>query len=133
MKQIIIFGLFIVFTSCVKNDEVLPEMYDTLLGNWTNMEWNESYVSYKKTEVMPTDNYAFNFGKENKFSEHKNAGWCGTPPITYGNFNGTWSLNDSVITIKSTYWGGYANYEWKIISIDNNNLKIKIIKEEYQK
>lgn len=65
------------------------------------------------------------------FIERKNAGWCGTPPIAYADFNGSWAKNDSLIDITVDYWGGVANYHWKIISIDNNNLILCKLKEEY--
>jgi len=62
--------------------------------------------------------------------EH-DTGWCGTPPIAYSDFDGTWNKKDSVIKITVAYWGGLADYQWKVISVDNNNLTIYRLKEEY--
>ena len=66
------------------------------------------------------------------FSTNKNAGWCGTPPISYADFEGTWKKSDSTISITVGYWGGLLDYQWKIVSIDNKSLTIVKLQEEYR-
>jgi hypothetical protein len=38
---------------------------------------------------------------------------------------------DSIINLSVDYWGGLADYEWKIISIEMNKLIVLRLKEEY--
>jgi hypothetical protein len=38
---------------------------------------------------------------------------------------------DSIINVSVDYWGGLADYEWKIISIEMNKLTVLKLKEEY--
>lgn len=62
------------------------------------------------------------------FLERKNAGWCGTPPITYGDFDGTWMEDeDGFIYITSEYWGGTQDLTFKLISVDEAHLVLEII------
>ena len=63
--------------------------------------------------------------------ERKNIGWCGTPPITYGNYDGNWQEQESILNINTSYWGGSASYQWGVIS-DNNQLVVLRITEEYE-
>ena len=64
--------------------------------------------------------YGFGFKTGHSFVERKNEGWCGTPPVTLKDFQGTWAKHDSLIDINVPYWGGTAHYQWKIISLDNS-------------
>jgi hypothetical protein len=51
------------------------------------------------------------------------------PPVWYTNYNGSWTRNESLLKIKVV--GGKAEYQWKIISVDNNTLTIYQVKDEY--
>jgi hypothetical protein len=75
--------------------------------------------------------YGIVFNSDGNILERKNAGWCGTPPLIYNDFNGTWEIKDPTIKIHVAYWGGMADYSWKIITIDNNELNIVPIESIY--
>ena len=56
-------------------------------------------------------------------------GWCGTPPISYGNYDGTWKIeDDSKLTITYEYWGGTMEEEWAISNLSTDKMKISRIK-----
>jgi hypothetical protein len=128
---ILLFSAGILF-SC--DDDINHPMVSTdqLIGHWVNPEYVDSFWVYTKSTELKADDYGFTFKAGKSFVERKNAGWCGTPPITYGDFDGIWNVNDSTINITVEYWGGEADYQWKVISINNKNLKIYKLKEDYK-
>ncbi len=65
------------------------------------------------------------------FCGKENSGWCGTPPISCSDFEGTWTKADSLLNIDVAFWGGMVDYQWKIISVDNDELTIYRMSEEY--
>lgn len=73
---------------------------------------------------MEEGQYCFGFKENGEFTERKNAGWCGTPPISYADFDGNWTINDSIVEINVEYWGGMAYYKWKIISLHEQQMSL---------
>lgn len=85
----------------------------------------------RRSENLDTDSYGFILHDDGSFTEHKNAGWCGTPPIAYDNFEGTWvPLSDTVLDITVGYWGGTLTYQMHIVSLDGNELGIRYLFSE---
>lgn len=113
--------ILFVLVACDKNDD---NPSDLLIGSWINPIANDSILTFAKANSLKDNDYGFVFNPDQEFIERKNSGWCGTPPISYADFDGSWSKNDSLIYITVGYWGGLANYQWKIVSVDNNSLTI---------
>lgn len=126
---ILLFALSII--ACEQNNENAAATTDHLIGSWFNPQYNDSIVTYDRSEGLVDNDYSFTFKEDKSFIERKNSGWCGTPPISYADFDGIWSKNDSIIEITVDYWGGTAEYTWKVLSIDDFTLKIKRIEEIY--
>ena len=126
---ILLFALFII--ACEKNNEKAAPSIDFVIGSWFNPQYNDSIVTYDRSEGLVDNEYGFSFNENETFIERKNAGWCGTPPIFYADFDGTWSKNDSIIKITVDYWGGTAEYTWKVLSVDELTMKIQKIEEIY--
>lgn len=116
---------------CSKKDEAIVIESEKLIGNWTNPVLVDTVWKYERVSSLKDNEYGFSFKQEKVFFERKNAGWCGTPPIVYDNYNGTWSRNNSEINISVGYWGGTAEYKWRIISLDDTYLTIYKEKEDY--
>lgn len=131
MKKLILFLFPILLISCEKEQELIIDNSNDLMGCWISPVVNDSVMEYSKAESLKDNEYGFEFKSGQVFIERKNAGWCGTPPIAYADFEGTWQQYDSLLVITVDYWGGTADYEWKIISIDEHSLKIYKISEEY--
>jgi len=123
--------LSIALLSCDKGDNDMNDFQLKLVGSWITYNYNDSTIIYKKVSNLKDNDYGFSFKVDGNFIERKNAGWCGTPPITYADFEGTWILNDSIIYIVLGYWGGQVEYKWKIIALDNRNLSIFKLYENY--
>ena len=129
--RLIILLLVLSLIACEKNNESAAAITDHLIGSWFNPQYNDSIVTYGRSEGLVDNEYGFSFKDDKTFIERKNAGWCGTPPISYADFDGTWSKKDSIIEITVDYWGGTSDYTWKLVSVDETNLVIIRVEEEY--
>jgi hypothetical protein len=119
------------FSSCEKESNNSTNNNSVILGNWINPSYNDSLIIFDKSSNLKNNDYGIAFNDNGLLVERKNSGWCATPPIAYSDFNGTWTIKDSVIQISVDYWGGKADYIWKLVSIDNNKLKIIRRLEKY--
>lgn len=126
---ILLISLFAI--SCEEENDHPADIHDLLIGHWINHQVEDSIVSYHKSAVLKENQYGFTFNPDFSFIERKNSGWCGTPPISYGDFSGTWAVEDSIINISVKFWGGMADYKWKVISIDHATLRTLHLESEY--
>ena len=68
------------------------------------------------------------FRKNGTLIKRQNAGWCGTPPITYSNQEGSWKiLSDTSIQISYDYWRGQVEENLWIQASEEGILKYEII------
>ncbi len=121
-----------IFFACEKENKLFFNKNDKTIGCWVNPITVDTLWKYTRAKSLKDNDYGFIFYSDQRFVERKNAGWCGTPPISYADFDGTWSKKDSVIDITVKFWGGLADYQWKVISVDDNNLAILKLKEVYR-
>ncbi len=117
--------------ACEKTPENAAAGDDFLIGSWFNPQYNDSIVIYERSNGLVDNDYGFTFNEDHTFIERKNAGWCATPPIYYADFDGIWTRKDSILEITVGYWGGTAEYWWKILTIDEAILKIERVEEIY--
>lgn len=118
-----------VFTACDKDDEKNDGDSSTIVGYWVYQEVNDSIMTYKRVDRLKDNDYGFAFNSNHVFIERKNSGWCGTPPVSYADYEGTWVKTDSIVHITVGYWGGSLDYKWKVISVDNKELTIVRLQE----
>jgi len=91
--------------SCSK-DEIEIDGNNLLIGLWNYSDYKDNSAVFTRSSEF-ADNHCYKFNSNGTLVERKNSGWCGTPPISYADYEGTWSLqNDTIITIKVDYWGG---------------------------
>ena len=129
--RLIILMLALSIIACEKNIENSAPSMDQSIGNWFNPQYNDSIVTYERSEGLVENDYGFSINEDKTFIERKNAGWCGTPPISYADYDGTWTEKDSIIEITVGYWGGTSDYTWKMVSVDETTLIIIRLEEEY--
>ncbi len=128
---IIIFSLFIFF-SCKKEDVFTSSQESQKLeGYWVNRQITDTLFTFEKSENLVTSQYGLAFFSGGKFIERKNAGWCGTPPIAYADFEGSWLLSDSIVSVTVGYWGGTSTYRWRVVAVDSETLAIEVLSEDY--
>jgi hypothetical protein len=132
LSKLIILLSIVTLISCEKSDEQIVADSDPLIGYWINpVAIGNTTWKYEKADSLKGNNFGFALKSGKSFVERKIAGWCATPPVAFDDFDGTWTKHGSVINITVDYWGGVTDYQWKIISIDNNSLVISKLKEEY--
>lgn len=97
-----------------------------LVGVWIYDKYEDEAVKYVKHKAFEKDVSGIKFKKNGELVRRQNVGWCGTPPITYSNYDGTWKVtSDSTLTIRYKYWGGDAEQDWLIKELSASVLKIK--------
>ncbi len=121
---IIVFIISVSFFSCEKTSGPNSDSKSSIIGNWKDLSIIDSIYTFSRTENLIENEYGFIFKLNNQFIERKNSSWCGTPPVSYSDYNGIWDCKDSIINISVSFWGGLADYQWKIIYVDNQKLKI---------
>ena len=122
--------LIIVSCSTIEDQPLKSELL--LEGSWSELIYKDTTFIAHKVSELPTDDYGFTFKSDNVFLENKNSGWCGTPPIMYALYEGTWEMLDSVVNITVPYWGGTAKLSWKILTINENSFEAYILKQDYE-
>jgi hypothetical protein len=132
MKTVAIVFLFsLAFVSCQKLLDPVETGDPELTGNWINPQYSDTLVTYSKADELIENELGISFNSDNTLVERKINGWCGTPPITTADYEGTWTRNDSIVKITVGYWGGSVDNIWKIITLDNQKLVISVVKSEY--
>jgi len=99
----------ITLASCDKEKFVMdPD--NLLIGNWTYSHYENDALFFERSNAFIND-HCYKFSPDGSMTERKNSGSCGTPPISYADFTGTWSFkNDSLIEVSVGYWGGTDTY-----------------------
>lgn len=136
MKQLLIFIFtFTLLSSCNKTElikkmvnrvEQESTLENRILGTWANRLHNEEFVTLNKQLNIPDDQYSITFFADGTILEVKNAGWCGTPPISYAEFGGTWETKGDTVFLEAEFWGGTEPQKWFVHSINENNIEFEI-------
>ena len=99
-----------------------------IIGTWVESGYAEDLTLLQRGDQLDPSKYGFTFKEDGTFDERKNAGWCGTPPISYETYEGSWvALSDSLIEITVGYWGGTMNYQIRIVSLGAEELRIRYL------
>jgi hypothetical protein len=119
---LLIISLVLLFTSC-KKDEIKIDPNNQLIGIWNVSSYDDDATVYIRSKEF-TDEYGYQFNGDGTLTERQNSGWCGTPPITYADYAGTWKyINDTLIEVEVGFWGGTSIYQLDIESVDSEHLK----------
>lgn len=121
----IILAIFV--TSCSQPTDSDAENYklNDFYGTWVRSGYEESITVLKKSRQLDENQYGLIIRRDGKLIERKNSGYCGTPPITYANYEGEWKkLQDNLLEITVGYWGGTTSYRIEIVSLSYYELKI---------
>lgn len=114
--------------SCSK-DKLEIDGNNLLIGVWNYSDYKDNSAVFIRSSEF-ADNHCYKFNSNGTLVERKNSGWCGTPPISYADYEGTWSVqNDTIITIKVDYWGGVTTYSLDIESVNENTLEVVTLLE----
>jgi hypothetical protein len=121
LKNILSIFLITLFFSCESNEPVI-NVDNLLLGAWIEPSYDSETTTYKRGNSLPDENYGIWFSENGDFTE-RSSGWCGTPPLIYTDYNGSFEIDGTLIKITTT---SYPNsYQWRIVSLTENELIVK--------
>lgn len=119
---------FVAFlASCTKDETVSYNENQLLLGNWSFVKSEEGLETYQRTQTLKSESYGVTF-KENNTFIMRTAGWCGTPPLSYSDIEGSYQTQDTSIDVKMEYYPG--NFGWEIVSLDSIKLVVSKKQDE---
>lgn len=117
--------IVLLLTSC-KEGATEPNVSEQLFGAWVYQGYENDVTIMKKADGLDSSNYGFILYAGGKFLERKIEGWCGTPPISYANYDGKWKAEtENILQIDVGYWGEKINYKMEIIALSSSELRYK--------
>jgi len=119
--------------SCEKEHMLQEDLGENsgVVGTWVESGLEGEVKTLTRATELDPDRYGFIIKENGTFTERKNAGWCGTPPITYGEFDGTWTpVSDSLLGITVGYWGGTMTYQLRVVSVSQETLTVRYLYAE---
>jgi hypothetical protein len=128
MKRNLLLVIFLVpvLFSCHK-DEFKIDPNNLLIGVWNQSDYQGNVIVYARQKGF-ADNPCYKFNIDGTLVERKNSGFCGTPPVSYADYNGSWTmLNDTLMQITSGYWGGTSTYKLEINLVTTDSLKVTYV------
>ena len=100
-------------------------------GHWVYESMDEVGYEYVRDARFTKSQPGVAFLSDGKLIKRQNSGWCGTPPISYSNYDGSWEwLDDKTISMTYPFWGGTIQEQWEILEMNNKTLKINIVEHE---
>lgn len=126
MKWLLCLAL-LAWIACTEHEAVIdPYETDEICGTWVGFDNEGDVTILNQADSLELGNYGIVFRTDGTCLERKNTGWCGTPPIAYGDFEGTWErLSEDLLEIEVGYWGGTMTYQLEIIELGAEELKVR--------
>ena len=121
LKSLFVLFFSVVILSCESNETVINSD-NLLIGYWVEPSYNGEITTFKRSSSMPKESYGMSFNANNIFIE-RTSGFCGTPPLTYFNVQGTFELENTIISISTNSYP--SNFAWRIVSISETELVVK--------
>ncbi|WNJ20063.1 hypothetical protein [Pontibacter sp. G13] len=103
---------------------------DRLKGVWVYHEFSENRTCYRRNAQLPNDQYGFELKEGGKLLINQNSSRCGTI-ITYDLEEGTWKLEDDVLTLEYPYWGSKVEVIYEVTAQSADALCLGQIKRFY--
>ncbi len=124
MKNLFLFTLMFFMFSCDKEEEIVINSENLLLGVWTNSTYdsNTNTTTFERVGELPNERYGVSFQEDGTYI-NRTSGWCGTPPLTFFNIEGTFILDKDVVKVNIQDFPG--DFQWKIVELDENKLVVK--------
>ncbi len=128
-------GLFIVLlmvclllVGCSNSTEPARLNTPELLGAWlySGYDADNQIDIYCKADSLHGDRPGYRFAENDQLFV-RTSGWCGTPPLTFYNVEGSWHADtNTLLRIERDGFGELWIYTMEIISLSDEELRIKI-------
>ena len=126
MKTILKTVLFLLLVTTMgcspENEPISINESNKLLGHWINPVYNGTELQLTRASSLKSDGFGMSFLEKTQCVE-RNSGWCGTPPLTFFDFKGSWTLTDSILIITiDNGINGIQDIKWIIKTLDDTTL-----------
>lgn len=128
MKNYLLFSFILVGYLTVSCNNSTSPLNQGIIGTWIDDGFEDNIRIFKRSNKLSNDQAGYIFNSDLSLVDRKNAGWCGTPPIAYKNYYGTWKwISQDTLRIYTEYWGGLDTFKVNIIDIDEEYLKLEYV------
>ena len=122
--------IFIFFIYSCENNQVLINEDNLILGNWTEPIYDGETTSFTRHNTLPNDAYGISFKQNGDFIE-RTSGWCGTPPLIYSDYKGSFEIQGTLVKINNEFFPN--SFQWRIITLTETELIVKRELSEQEK
>jgi hypothetical protein len=119
MKKLSVLLFLVILFSCEENEQIIENLF---IGNWSHAIYNAETTTFTRVKSLQNEDYGISFKENGNFIEHT-SGWCGTPPLTFFNIEGTYQLENTLIRISTQSYP--TTYAWRILSLTATELVVK--------
>lgn len=106
---------------------------EDLLGRWSQTELIEDVTRYEPTDLLGQKGRWMEFKENGVLAVRQNSGWCGTPPISYSTYTGTYSISKDSLTLKHGFWGGKMESYYQIVATAKDRLDLRYLGMKQQR
>ena len=101
---------------------------EQLEGRWEYVYNDGSDMVYALTTGEEKGSW-LEFADKGELTVRQNAGWCGTPPISYRTYSGgTYDLSKKgLLTMTHKFWGGIDTTHYQIASIEGDTMRMSFL------
>ena len=122
-KSVLLLLTISTLISCEKNNEIVVNQANLLLGNWIHPEYDNETITFQRANSLQENTYGISFKEKDVFIE-RTSGWCGTPPLSFFDVEGTWEVKeDALVKISKTSFP--ENFQWRVLEVSETKLVVK--------
>lgn len=131
MNYITYLFVFLLFPVLGASQAPESALEDALLQKWVFVEADAETMTYLSSDAFKEDALGIEFLEGGALVVQQNSGWCGTPPISYAHFSGTWKRNSSSeLVLEHEFWGGTTLRTLTIVTLTKDKLILKTEEEQ---
>jgi len=122
----VLFLLLVTTIGCSPENEIIPiNKSNKLIGHWINPVYTDTELQLTRASALKSDGYGLSFLEKTQCVE-RSSGWCGTPPLTFSDYTGTWTKTDSVLVITiDNGINGMQDIKWIIKTLNDTTLLLE--------
>lgn len=106
-----------------------PAIRPELIGAWvfSGYHGGSQHHTFRRAAALVDDKPGYRLLADGSLVRRQNVGWCGTPPIQYGNSPGRWRARPNG-TLELSYgnWQGVVRERWTLVRLADDRLAIRV-------
>lgn len=102
-----------------------------VVGTWVQTGYGDKTYTYERAQKLDRNQPGLTLKADGTLIKRQNAGWCGTPPITYANNAGHWQQKeDGTLNLEYSFWGGTGILKLDLVEINETQMRAKVLEYE---